>query len=1076
MATDCACSNKVNTKATDLFVRAYELESKERETFLAHAYGDDAELRLEVERMLEDAEKADVLFTSDDAVTSDDGATISMDGSGKTSGKNIAPPIDTGEKEVAPTPPRAITEGPGSVLGPYKLLEQIGEGAFGVVFMAEQRKPIKRKVALKIIKPGMDTKEVIARFEAERQALALMDHSNIAKVLDAGATDTGRPYFAMELVKGVPVTEYCDTHCLNTRQRLNLFRDICAAVQHAHQKGIIHRDLKPSNILVALHESKPVVKVIDFGVAKAISQELTEKTLFTAHGQMIGTPHYMSPEQSEMSGLDIDTRSDVYSLGVVLYELLTGKTPLDPRKLRQAGIAEIHRLIREEEPSKPSTRLSSLSNEENTVIAGFHSIAPEKLNRLVSGDLDWIVMKALDKDRNRRYETATGFAADIENYLTDQPVTASPPSTSYKLRKFAKRNKAGLTTASLLLLMLVAGTVVSITQALRAEQQRKLAKQSAADAKAVVEFFETQVLAASRPDQKTEEPKVDITILAALDAAEPQISKSFDKQPLVEAAIRLTLGETYQILGEDNKSIGQVERSYELTKKTLGAMHEENLMALESLQLYYLSSGRNEEALTTSETMLAIHRELYGPEHEKTIRAMAGLAQFYALSSRFEEELAMSEKVVKLTKKTKGPEHTDTLRAMEDLADAHHNSKLYEKAATLLENILDLRRKTLGSNHPDTQSSLRYLTRLYTTLDRDEDATALRDEALKLQQEVLNLAKEEKGPEHPDTIRMMAELGDAYFNLKRYEEALSLWEEKLKLIKQTKGPDHQDTLGEISTLAENYERLGRRKEAVELGIQAVDLTRTLKGPEHPDYFRAILKLAFFYQQAGRSKEILTLCEKPLEVSKKILGTNQGTTLTLAKYLAKGYLSNGRYEDAVALREEMVEQHKISKGHENVSTLTAQHELVDAYLSASRYKDAVELGETTLLVIKKVKGPNDYLHFRMLLSLAYSYWHSEQLDKAEAKFRQYVTPLKELGDQSESFFNIQSTLGGLLTVRKKYSEAEPFLLTAYEGLKTSSDPNETPYLKHSLIRLTKLYQAWEKPDQAAKWQAELKAQK
>jgi len=313
---------------------------------------------------------------NDSSTDGDD--TISTDGQ-RMSGKGA---------DKMPEPPRAITEGPGSVLGPYKLLEQIGEGAFGVVFMAEQREPIKRKVALKIIKPGMDTKEVIARFEAERQALALMDHTNIAKVLDAGSTDTGRPYFAMELVKGVPVTEYCDMHRLDIRQRLALFRDICAAVQHAHQKGIIHRDLKPSNILVALHDTEPVVKVIDFGVAKAISQELTEKTLFTAHGQMIGTPHYMSPEQSEMSGLDIDTRSDIYSLGVVLYELLTGKTPLDPRKLRQAGMAEIHRLIREEEPSKPSTKLSSLSNEENTEIAGFHSVAPEKLNRLVRGDLN----------------------------------------------------------------------------------------------------------------------------------------------------------------------------------------------------------------------------------------------------------------------------------------------------------------------------------------------------------------------------------------------------------------------------------------------------------------------------------------------------------------------------------------------------------------------------------------------------------------------------------------------------------------------------------------------------------------
>ena len=490
--------------------------------------------------------------------------TISPDGQ-RMSGKSA---------DKALEPMRAITEGPGSVLGHYKLLEQIGEGAFGVVFLAEQRKPIKRKVALKIIKPGMDTREVIARFEAERQALALMDHANIAKVLDAGATDTGRPYFAMELVKGVPVTEYCDTHRLDIRQRLELFRDICAAVQHAHQKGIIHRDLKPSNIMVTFDDTGPVVKVIDFGVAKAISQELTEKTLFTAHGQMIGTPHYMSPEQAEMSGLDIDTRSDIYSLGVVLYELLTGKTPLDPKKLREAGLAEIHRLIREEEPSKPSTCLSALSNEENTEIAGFHSVKPEKLNRLVRGDLDWIVMKALEKDRGRRYETATGFAADIENYLTDQPVLASPPSTSYRLRKFARRNKAGLATAAMLITAMLVCITASIWQTLRAEEQRELAEQSAKDSKAVLAFFKNKVLLVSTSRSfMVGGMGIDVTIREAIDAAEPQIEEAFKDQPLVEASIRSTLGKTYEYIGEMDAANAQYQRALELRTKALDDKH-----------------------------------------------------------------------------------------------------------------------------------------------------------------------------------------------------------------------------------------------------------------------------------------------------------------------------------------------------------------------------------------------------------------------------------------------------------------------------------------------------------------------
>src|SRR5438874_4484661 len=343
----------------------------------------------------------------------------------------------------------------GTTVGPYKLLEQIGGGGMGVVYMAEQLHPIRRKVALKIIKPGMDSGQVIARFEAERQALTMMDHPNIAKVLDAGTTDAGRPYFVMELVKGIPITDYCDQARLSTRERLELFMLVCNAVQHAHQKGIIHRDLKPSNVLVTLHDDKPVVKVIDFGIAKATGQQLTEKTLFTNFAQMIGTPLYMSPEQAQMSGLDIDTRSDIYSLGVLLYELLTGNTPFEQDRLRTVGLDEVRRIIREEEPARPSTRLSTLGPAAATTSANRGS-DPRRLSRLFRGELDWVVMKALEKDRNRRYESPGALAADVGRYLADEPVQACPPSAWYRARKFTRRHKAGLAVAGLVLLFVVA--------------------------------------------------------------------------------------------------------------------------------------------------------------------------------------------------------------------------------------------------------------------------------------------------------------------------------------------------------------------------------------------------------------------------------------------------------------------------------------------------------------------------------------------------------------------------------------------------------------------------------------------
>src|SRR5207249_2672991 len=348
----------------------------------------------------------------------------------------------------------------GTVIGPYKLLQQIGEGGMGTVFMAEQTHPVQRKVALKLIKYGMDSRLVIARFEAERQALALMDHTNIARVFDAGATEAGRPYFVMELVHGIPITKYCDDNQLTPRQRLELFVPVCLAMQHAHQKGIIHRDIKPSNVMVTLYDGKPVPKVIDFGVAKATEQKLTERTLFTQYGTMVGTLEYMSPEQAEMSALGVDTRSDIYSLGVLLYELLTGSTPLTHKRMKEAAYAEILRMIKEEEPPRPSTRLID-SGEALASISAQRHTEPAQLAKLVRGELDWIVMKALEKDRNRRYESASAFAADVQRYLKDEPVLACPPTVGYKLRKFVRRNKRTLATVALLgVVLLVAGGAV----------------------------------------------------------------------------------------------------------------------------------------------------------------------------------------------------------------------------------------------------------------------------------------------------------------------------------------------------------------------------------------------------------------------------------------------------------------------------------------------------------------------------------------------------------------------------------------------------------------------------------------
>ncbi len=514
-----------------------------------------------------------------------------------------------------------IREGPGTAIGPYKLLEQIGEGGFGVVFMAEQSQPVRRKVALKVLKPGMDTRQIVARFEAERQALAIMDHPNIARVFDGGATASGRPYFVMELVKGVPITEFCDQNHLTPRQRLELFLQVCQAVQHAHQKGIIHRDLKPSNILVVMHDTTVVVKVIDFGVAKAVGTELTDKTLFTGFAQMVGTPLYMSPEQAGQSGLDIDTRSDIYSLGVLLYELLTGTTPFTKESFKQAGYDEIRRIIREEQPPKPSTRLSKSKNSLPSTSAQ-QQAELAKLTELVRGELDWIVMKCLDKDRNRRYATALELAADIRRHMEQEPVLACPPTVRYRLGKFLRKHRGPAAAVAAVWLALACGitaTTVAYVQAntakraeseqrRAAETARDEARQAEAEARATVDFLTYDMLGLA-PQGAPGSRGQEVTIRVALDTAAPKIDHALGQNPRVEAAVRHVLGTTYRFLGDYDTAWYHLERAVALRRRLLAEDAPATLASQHSLCALLHDQGRLVPAEALCRAVLSARRK-----------------------------------------------------------------------------------------------------------------------------------------------------------------------------------------------------------------------------------------------------------------------------------------------------------------------------------------------------------------------------------------------------------------------------------------------------------------------------------
>ena len=609
----------------EIFADALEkADATERAAYLSQACGEDAQLRQHVEALLQAHQKAGAFL------------------------EEPAPP-PPGKATVLATP---LTEKPGDKIGHYKLLQQIGEGGCGVVYMAEQEEPIRRRVALKVIKLGMDTKHVIARFEAERQALALMDHPNIAKVLDAGATDTGRPYFVMELVRGIKITDYCDENRLSTEERLNLFVQICHAIQHAHQKGVIHRDIKPSNILVTLNDGARVPKVIDFGIAKAISQQLTDKTVFTAFEQFIGTPAYMSPEQALMTSLDIDTRSDIYALGVLLYELLTGHTPFDQKDLVAAGLDEMRRIIREQEPVRPSTCLSTLADPEQTTVAKRRSSEAPQLIHLLRGDLDWIVMKSLEKDRTRRYETANGLADDVLRHLKSEPVAARPASRLYRFQKLVRRNKLAFAAGSAVMAALLIGLGLSTWLFWREQAAHRRAQAEAKKSAQVAQLLKN-LLQGVGPSAALGR---DTTMLKEiLDKTAESVREDLKDQPEIEAELRSTLGDVYFALGQYTNAETMHRRALNIRSNLWGNLNTNVADSLDGLgrALQWQKWQPDDQAERLFQEALNIRTSLLGAEHPRIAASLFNLGYVRMWQGRsseaerfFRQSLAMRRRLL----------------------------------------------------------------------------------------------------------------------------------------------------------------------------------------------------------------------------------------------------------------------------------------------------------------------------------------------------------------------------------------------------------------------------------------------
>jgi eukaryotic-like serine/threonine-protein kinase len=976
-----------SARSIEIFTEAIQVPAEDRSAFLDRACAGNEALRKTIETLLKSHDRSGGFLEEPAYATIDDYKPKELPG------ERIGDWVDR-----------------------YKLIQQIGEGGCGIVFMAEQEKPVRRRVAVKIIKPGMDTKSVIARFEAERQVLALMDHPYIAHVLDAGSTRSGRPYFVMELVEGVKITDYCDRHSLPTESRLALFIQVCEAIQYAHQKGIIHRDIKPSNILVTTDlDGRPSPKIIDFGIAKATSsQQLTEKTIFTTREMLMGTPAYMSPEQAAFSSAEMDTRTDIYSLGVLLYELLTGTTPFDAHELLKVGFDEVRRVIREVEPVRPSARLNSLSKADLLALCRHRDEQPSVLLRPLRGDLDWIVMKSLEKDRSHRYETATGLLKDVQRFLAQEPVSARPPSKLYMLQKVVLRNKLLFSGVGVILFLLVTGLVAVSTAFALERRARHEAETASLESQQVTKFLE-DALRGVAPSVALGE---DTTMLRGiLDRTSMTVSEEMTNQPIVEAEIEDLVGTLYRQIGNYSRAEEMHRSALAIRRKFLGSDDPRVAESLNELGYELQAEKKTAEAESAFKEALTIRQQLFGLTNAATATSINDLSTVYRDEGRLNEAEAMAGEALGIRQYLFGQTNLDVADSLRNMSMILGNQGKWAESEATTRKVLAIRQQLLGPEHPWIASALGDLAWAEDGQGKTKEAEALQREAFAMRQRLLPAEDPDIAQSLRlvgDSMRKNGDLNNAYLIL---NAALSI---QCKVLSED-DPASIDTLHDLGLTLEGEQKW---PEAETINRKVLDLWRKHSGNESQQTLFAMSDLESALEKENKWPEVETLDDDSLKLSRKILGAEDPHTLYLMHCLALAFEKEGKWSDAESMHREALDLHCKRSGKESTEAISAMINLAETLEGEGKWSQAEDVLSNASASCQKMhgNGGEDILYTLWLLDTKLQgegKWSEDEfVVRKELELRQKIE-----GDTAADTLHTMYTLGYALENEHKRPEAE-----------------------------------------------------